>query len=266
MSFHPDIPKETMTTDQIVDDTVVVSNYLRERFGQDKIYLMGHSGGTLMAIQAVEREPQLYHAYIAVAQITHQIESEQLAHAYMLERYREAGDEKMARKLEEAPVGDSAPLPKAYSALRDVAMHDLGVGTTHDMRSIVTGLLLRSLQFREYTLAEKIALWRGKIFSGSLLWNQELEVDQREEVPRLEVPVYFLHGIHDQTVSYPLAKSYFDELEAPAKGFYTFEASAHSPMFEEPEKVCEIVERDILTGSASLTSRSAAPAHERSSR
>jgi pimeloyl-ACP methyl ester carboxylesterase len=251
LSFHPDIPTDTMTPDQLVDDTIELTNYLRERFGQDKIYLMGHSGGTFVGIQAVERSPELYHAYIAVAQMTHQIESERIAHAYMLERYRSEGNEKMARKLEQAPVS-GPPMPTAWSNVRDVAMHDQGVGTCRDMRSIVTGLLLRSLRFRESTLAEKIALWRGKIFSGRLMWNQMLGLDIRQEVTRLEVPVYFFHGVHDYTVNYSLAREYFDELEAPAKGFYTFEESAHSPIFEEPERVREIVETDVFGGRTGL--------------
>lgn len=252
LSYHSGIPTETMTPEQIVDDTIALSEHLCERFGQDKIYLMGHSGGTFMGIQAASRRPDLYHAYIAVAQMSHQIESEQQAQRYMAERYRELGDEKMARKVAGSPIGDTSPLPTSYGRIRDVAMHDLGVGTTRDMNSIVTGLLLRSLGFREFTLAEKYSLWRGKIFSGSMLWNRQLDLDLRREVRRLEVPVYFLHGSHDYTVSYPMAREYFDQLDAPVKGFYTFEDSAHSPIFEEPEKTREIIEQDVLRGRTKL--------------
>jgi pimeloyl-ACP methyl ester carboxylesterase len=120
------------------------------------------------------------------------------------------------------------------------------------MKSIVTGLFLRSLAFREFTVGEKIALWRGKLFSGSVLWNQELDVDLRREVPRLALPVYFLHGRHDFTVSYPLAKLYLEQLEAPAKGFYTFENSAHSPLFEEPARLRQIVQGDVLEKRTAL--------------
>lgn len=64
-------------------------------------------------------------------------------------------------------------------------------------------------------------------------------------------------GTHDYTVSYPLAKAYFDRLEAPVKGFYTFERSAHSPLFEEPRRMREILIADVLTGSARLADPSA---------
>lgn len=252
LSYNPDMAPESLTTEQIVADTLALTDYLRERFGQDKIYLMGHSGGTFIGIQAAARAPEKYHAYIGVAQMSYQLRSEQLAYDYMLERFTANGNANMARKLEAAPVGDSVPLPDAYSSVRDVAMHDLGIGTTHDMRSIVTGLLLESFRSPEYTLGEKIGMWRGKIFSGSRLWNTELATDLTKKVTRLEIPVYLLHGTYDYTVSYPLAKAYYEQLDAPLKGFYTFEQSAHSPLFEESAKTCEIMRADVLTGTKGL--------------
>ena len=252
LSYHPDMAPESLNPEQLVSDTLALTNYLRERFGQTKIYLMGRSGGTFFGIQAAARAPKLLHAYIAVTQISNQLESERLAHRYMLQRYKDKGNHKMAKRLEQAPVGDTAPLPDAYLKVRDVAMHELGVGTTHDMKSVFTDMFLRSLLHRGYTLSEKIALWRGKLFSGSRLWNTQLSTDLTKKVTRLEIPVYFLHGVYDYTVSYPLAKAYYERLEAPVKGFYTFEQSAHSPMFEEPQRMREIVRADVLTGSRTL--------------
>jgi pimeloyl-ACP methyl ester carboxylesterase len=69
------------------------------------------------------------------------------------------------------------------------------------------------------------------------------------------IPVYFFHGIYDYTVSYNLARAYFEKLKAPVKGFYTFRQSAHSPMFEEPEKTIKILQADVLQGSNSLADK-----------
>lgn len=252
LSYSPGIAPETVNPEQLVSDTLELTKYLRKRFGQEKIYLMGRSGGTFIGIQAAAIAPQMYHAYIGVGQISNQLESERLAYDYMLQRFKDEGNTKMVQRLEEARVGDAAPLPDSYLDVRDAAMHELGIGTTRDMRSVFTGMLLRSLLNREYTLSEKIGMWRGKFFSSSRLWNTQLSTDLSKKVTRLEVPVYFFHGVYDYTVSYPLAKSYWERLEAPVKGFYTFKQSAHSPHFEEPEKVCEIMRADVLTGSKRL--------------
>jgi pimeloyl-ACP methyl ester carboxylesterase len=158
LSYSSEIPPESVNPDQLVSDTLSVTNYLRRRFGQQKVYLMGHSGGTFIGIQAAARAPELYSAYIGVAQMSNQFESEKLAHAYMLKRFKDDGNAKMVRTLGEAPTINSVPLPDSYLSLRDSAMHSLGIGTTHDMKSIVTGLLLRSFENREYTLSEKIGM------------------------------------------------------------------------------------------------------------
>ena len=252
LSYSADIPPESVNPEQLISDALEVTAYLRERFGQDKIYLMGHSGGTFVGIQVAARAPQWIHAYLAVAQMSNQLESEMLAYDYMLQRFRDDGDAAMVRRLEEAPVGDRVPLPESYLKVRDVAMHRLGIGTTHRMTSVLTGLLLPSLLNREYTLAEKIGLWRGKLSFGRQLWNTQLSTDLTTTLTRLEVPVYFFHGAYDYTVSYLLARAYYDRLDAPVKGFYTFERSAHSPLFEEPRRMREIMRADVLTGSTSL--------------
>ena len=128
-------------------------------------------------------------------------------------------------------------IPKAYLALRDKAMHRSGVGTMHSMRSVLTGLFIPSLFFREYSFADKIKLWKAKAKSGlSVISNEILSTDLSEKITRIDVPLYIFHGSMDYTVSYALSKAYFKQLQAPVKGFYTFEHSAHCPLFEEPTR------------------------------
>jgi pimeloyl-ACP methyl ester carboxylesterase len=252
MSFLPPNQRQTITMEQMVSDLLAVTDYLRDRFKVHKIYLMAHSGGTIFAMQAIARAPQSYHAYIAVAQMAHQLKSENVAYRYMLKRFREIGDTGMVRRLESAPPEMSVPLPAAYMAVRDKAMHSLGIGTTHQMRSVITGVFLPSLLCRDYTLREKINLWRGKVYLDGLLWNKMLATDLTTEVTQVAIPVYFFHGLHDYTVTLPETKAYFEGLKAPLKGFYTFQQSAHSPMFEEPGRVRQIIEQDVFNGANSL--------------
>jgi pimeloyl-ACP methyl ester carboxylesterase len=252
LSFDPRASHDSVTPQQLILDTLALSHYLRTRFRQEKIYLMAHSGGTFIGIQAAAKAPQLYHAYVGVAQMSNQLESERLAYDFMLQSFKKNGNKKMVSRLEIAAIGHTAPLPEGYLKVRDSAMHGLGVGTTHDMESIFYGLFLPSFFNREYTLGEKIQMWRGKIFSSDRLWNEQLSTDLPIKVPQLNLPVYFVHGVYDYTVSYPLAKSYFESLVAPIKGFYTFTHSAHSPLFEEPEKMLEILRTDVLMGAKTL--------------
>lgn len=251
MSYSPQIPKDSMTVNQMVADTIAVTNYLRGRFKQDKIYLLGHSWGTVIGMLAARKAPELYRAYIAMSQISRQPESEKLAYGYMLKWYKEAGDKAMLRRLGAAPLGS-----QKYQRLRDEAMHKAGIGTMHSMSSIVSGIVLPELGCPQYSLAEKLAFLRGLAFSSaSGLRKEEWAADLPREVPELKIPIYFFSGRFDYTVAYPLAKAYFNAIKAPIKGFYTFENSAHSPLFEEPAKANRILEEDVLAGRNSLSDK-----------
>jgi len=57
-----------MTLEQFIADTLSVTDYLRNCFGKEKIYLMAHSGGSFIGLQAVARAPEPYRAYVGVAQ------------------------------------------------------------------------------------------------------------------------------------------------------------------------------------------------------
>jgi len=253
LSYRQDIPPDTMNEAQLVADTIEVTNYLRGRFGQKKIYLMAHSGGTFLGVLVAAEAPDLYQAYIGVAQMSDQLASEIRAHDYMVHEFHRIGDQRMVRKLQAAPVTAESGTPAAYLAVRDRAMHTLGIGTTHDMKSVFRGIFLASLRCREYTLSEKINMWRGKALSGvSFLWQTMLTTNLVDRVPALDVPVYFLHGVFDFTCSYAVAKTYFDSLSAPLKGFYTFDESAHSPIFEELSRVMQILRQDVLGGKNQL--------------
>lgn len=249
LSYRPGMPSERMTIDQFVSDILAVTDHLRERFSQDAVYLLGHSWGSFIGIQAAARSPERYRAYLGMAQLVHQIESEQRAYEFLLHTFRQRGDTRMVRALEAAPPSPGGT-PKPYLRLRDKAMHRAGVGTTHDMPSVVTGIFLESLRFPGYTLEEKLNLWRGRMYSRRHgLWEQLLHVDLRAAVPRLDVPTYFFEGTHDYTCNVDLARDYLRTLSAPVKGFYEFPNSAHSPILEEPALAHQILRDDVLTGT-----------------
>lgn len=259
LSCSPEVTSESMTLEQLASDMIGVTNYLRDRFKKEKIYIIAHSGGTAFALRAVAAYPHLFHSYIGMAQITRQAESEKLAYRYMVDRYTSSGKTKMVRQLSEYPVleDDSFLLPFFNSALRDKSMHELGIGTMRNMTSVMSGVFYPVWTCRAYTVREKINIWRSKftLVNKSGLRAEVLALNMAEEVPALEVPVYFFSGRHDLTVSRDLSAAYLEKLECPFKGFYTFEESSHSPMFEEPERFLEIMTSDVLNNNFSLADR-----------
>lgn len=258
LSYKPGMEGDSVSVEQLVADTVEVTRYLAERFGQEKIYLMAHSWGTFIGIQAAALAPELYHAYIGVAQVTDTPESERQAYAWMLAQYEAAGDNGMADKLKDynvlAAQPDTALIPYFKSMLRDKAMHELGIGTARNMDSVVTGIFLPVMKSPAYTLGEKVTVWRAKAFlrSETGLLEQLFTTRTADIVPELQIPAYFISGVYDLTVNHDLSKEYYEQLKAPVKAFYTFADSAHSPMFEEPVRFLEVMEQNVLTGGTHI--------------
>ena len=259
LSYSPDIPLETMTFEQLTSDAIEVTNYLRKRFGKDKIYLMAHSGGTPIAIRAVAKEPQLYNAYIGMAQITKQLASERIAYQYMVEQYTANSNSRKLNELKKYSVleNDTSYTPFFKSLIRDKAMHELGIGTMRNMKSVFTGVFIPVWTCKAYTLKEKINIWISKLkFVKKARFIDELFVfDIPSMFPKLDIPIYFFSGKYDLTVNVDLSKAYLEKLQAPVKGLYTFYDSAHSPLFEEPEKVESIIITDVLLGTNTLADK-----------
>lgn len=259
LSYSSQVSMESMTLDQLASDALEVTEYLRDRFGKEKIYLMAHSGGTAFAIQAVERAPQFYHSYIGISQITRQAESEKSAYRYMIDKYSSMGNNRIVKEFQKYPVleNDSFILPFFNSVLRDKSMHELGIGTMRRMRSVMSGVFIPVWTCKAYTLREKINIWYSKFsfVNKTDLRGQIISSDFTTLFPALEVPVYFLSGRFDLTVNYDLSKEYLEKLDAPLKGFYTFQNSAHSPLFEEPEKFLELMTGDVLNKKTDLADK-----------
>ncbi len=57
------------------------------------------------------------------------------------------------------------------------------------------------------------------------------------------------------TVNIDLSKAYLNRLNVPLKGFYTFNNSANSPLYEEPDFVRQIIETDILNNTNNLADK-----------
>jgi predicted alpha/beta-fold hydrolase len=87
ISYHSGTSPTSITLEQMVADASEVTKYLCKRFHKEKIYLMGHSGGSFIGIQVAGKPPENSPAYIRVAQMSNQLQSERLAYSYMLAQY-----------------------------------------------------------------------------------------------------------------------------------------------------------------------------------
>ena len=190
-------PVETLTLDQAVADTIELTNYLRERFDEEKIYLMGESWGTTLGVLAVQQRPDLYYAWIGSGQMVSQRETDRQLYHDVLALAAQTGNAALTEQMlafGEPPYAD-IPYPNAVV----MGNYDaLGQPYTPPQDYIERGTAANlgpwGILGSEYTLVEKVNVLRGLIDMFTVMYPQLQEIDFRQDVPRLDVPVYILDG------------------------------------------------------------------------
>lgn len=242
MSFK-NVPESSMTLEQFIADTIEVTRYLKERFNQEKIFIMGHSWGSYLGVKTISQAPEHYHAYIGIGQISHEQLSEKLAYEYMLEHAKHINDKRTLKKLQLVdPNAKDFPSLSYTTGIRTSAMNDYGIGITREKESLFD-LIQKVFLFEGYSLGEKVNFLQGSLFSLKFLFDDMLSDDLRVTTNQFKIPVYITHGKFDYQVSYELAKVYYEQIQAPKKDFFTFENSAHSPIIEERQQFLQVVRK-----------------------
>jgi proline iminopeptidase len=248
-SFPSVNPKEDVTVAQYTNDIIELSEYLKERFHQEKIYLLGHSWGTIIGVRAVQARPDLFHAYIGAAQMVNVRETDKMIYRELLEHAQTTGDTKFANRLLE--LGEPPYFGKnPVMQYKDVLARDYGIFQTPHIKSqeyLQHGdLFARMLRSPEYTLVDKINFARGLMTTFNLVYPQLQDFDFRKDGLEFEVPVYMILGRHDSNATPEIAEAYFEALQAPLKRLYYFEDSGHDMIFQETDKFHDLMINTIL--------------------
>jgi pimeloyl-ACP methyl ester carboxylesterase len=229
LSYAAFDPADTLTLERVVADTIEVAEYLRERFGQDRILITGQSWGTIPATLAVQQRPDLFHALVATGPMACIRETDVLFYEDTLAWARSRGDTALVARLE-------AMGPPPYA--EPIGTYPTIVGTERtlnpypefDGRTEMTSTIFAP----EFGLMGTIGALRGLTDTYARLYPQLQDLDLRIEVPRLDVPVWFLVGRHEARGRVEPAQEWFEALEAPQKHWVVFEGASHRASFERP--------------------------------
>lgn len=248
-SYPALFPPEAVTLEQAVADTLELTNYLRERFDEEKIYLMGESWGTTLGVLAVQQRPDLYHAWIGSGQMISQRETDRQLYRDILALAERTGNATLTEQMRafgEPPYADT-PYPNA------VVMgyyNQLGQPYTPPQDYITRGTAANlgpwGLLGSEYSLVEKVNVMRGLIDMFTLMYPQLQGIDFRQDVTRLDVPVYILDGAMELAARRDLVLAWYEQLDAPQKQLYTFDNAGHSVAFEQFSALHQILVETVL--------------------
>ncbi len=229
---------ENISIETYIQDGYALTEYLKERFTQEKIYLVGESWGSALGIFLIDSFSDSYHAFIGTGQMIDFVETEQMDYEKALEIANEKNDKATVEQLEENGLppyyGDNVTWKSAvylnylssYMA-NNSAIHNPGYNTLRDIGS------------SEYGLLDKINYFRGIINTYNHVYQQLYSVDLRTDYTTLDVPIYFFLGRHDLNAPTSLVEEYLQVVDTPHTEIKWFEHSGHSPWINERDKFME---------------------------
>ncbi|MFC3051882.1 alpha/beta fold hydrolase [Kordiimonas pumila] len=241
---NPEIVTPTITMDRMVADGEEMVSLLRKRYNKEKIFILGHSWGTVMGLKIAEHHPEWLHAYIGMGQAINGPQNEQVGYAFALRSAKEAHN---LQAIEELTAISPYPSPDGPTPLEHIVTQRKWLGyyggmtwgrTSFDYEANVPLLspdytdddLASSSQATMYSLIQLIPALSKLSLDG---------------ITKIECPIFIFAGRYDYATPSEIAAQWFKGLTAPQKKLFWFESSAHMMQLEQPGKLLMHLVQDI---------------------
>lgn len=236
LETDPETIADTITIDRYVEDAIEIAELVARRYEKKKLVLMAHSWGTIIAVKAALKRPDLFHAYVGIGQVINTRKNEKLSFEYGLEQAKRNRNELAVAELESiAPYPGEEPVTRDRIVIARKWAQFYG-GLTAYRDGSARYYHGASRLSPEYDSKAAQAIDEGNRFTLSRVLDEFLGVDF-DDVDQFPIPVVMFMGRHDYTTPSAPTAAWLSRVEAPCKQGVWFENSAHMIPWEEPGKL-----------------------------
>jgi proline iminopeptidase len=228
-----------ITPDLMVGDTIALLELLRDRYGR-KPFVAGFSFGATYAARAAVLRPDLVAGIVATGMDIDVPFAEQHMYDWALGVARERGNRRAVDQLEKIGPPPHLDARKFTTRARWITNFG-GVTAGATWNSLARTLAASLLRSPDYSPAAALRTVRGVTSSQAALLPPLASTDLVATMPKLDVPIILVQGRLDQVAPGAAAQKFYDALTAPSKQLIWFERSAHTPQYDEPARL-----RDVL--------------------
>ena len=240
-------PTDTLTLDSYIDDTIVVTDYLRDRFGQDQVYLLGQSWGTTLGVLAVQQHPERYHAFVGTGQMVSQLATDIIFYDDTLTWARDTGNSGLVEDLlaiGPPPYDEMLDYEVALANEQEVYAYD------HSPNAEGQGQMSENLFVEEYEFIDQVHILGAFMDTFAVLYPQLQEIDFRNSDTSFEVPMFFVQGAHEADGRAEIFAEWYPMVDAPIKDLVVLDTSGHRPLFEQPDEFVAYMTDTVLVETA----------------
>jgi pimeloyl-ACP methyl ester carboxylesterase len=236
----PALTTPTINYERMTADALEMVDLLRKRFAQPKIFLIGHSWGSMLGLPLVHAHPELFYAYVGTGQVVNARENERTGYEHVLAEAQRRGDAEAVKQLQAiAPYPD--PVTGILGQKQQVVRHwEFRYGfALYGKTSLTREMLRLAIVSPDYSLHDFYYFVEDPSHDVLDRWIDGF--DAAKLGGDFQVPIVFIFGRNDWQVPGILAEHYLAGISAPAKGFYWVEKASHSPMVEQPQEFAKIM-------------------------
>jgi pimeloyl-ACP methyl ester carboxylesterase len=214
----------TMTVERMAQDGVEVAGFLIRHLHKKKVIIVGCSWGSILGIHMARARPDLFYAYVGVAQVVDWRESLSAAYARVLEMARASGD----REATAALMAIGPPPWHSVSVWPKFRKWE----KTYQARLVTAAPASFTLSPAYASPEEQAQYQAADDFSFLHFWGMTLsgpltKVDLRTLGTKFSIPIFIIQGQEDLTADPELASAYLDSIKAPRKQFYLVPGTGH---------------------------------------
>jgi pimeloyl-ACP methyl ester carboxylesterase len=209
-----------LTLERVATDGIELATYLTKHLKKANVIVLGHSWGSVIAIEMATRRPDLFSAYVGTGQVASWERSVQAQFDFLVGQARRTGDQELSAELATIQPLDPRNLDhfRQLNAPLRRQLNDADATWLRELREWAT---------RSLTEQELADLSGGMSFSGRSLISTQIDVDLFETAPRLEIPMFVIQGRDDLFTPTGPAIAYFEYVEAPLKKLVVIEDAGH---------------------------------------
>jgi len=225
---NPNSPPEP---ERVELDGIELAQYLCKYLAKKTILLLGHSWGSHLAVEMVQRRPELFAAYIGTGQVGSWRANVQAQFDFMLAKSRAANDRKKVELMEAIGTPDPTNAEQYFSwwRMRNPYMTRADVKWFEDLAQIVR-------TNPDFTEEYVKALGDGMGFSGRTTLSAMLATELPTTANTLEVPFFVIQGKEDMATPTSVAVQYFNVVKAPRKKLILIEHAGHFALVTHREE------------------------------
>jgi len=230
----PDKVAGTIRIERFVDDAIEVADHLRRRYGKQKLILMGHSWGTIIAMKAALKRPDLFYAYVGIGQVISVRENERISFEYALAQAKAHDNQEALREMNAiAPYPGNQPITRERIIVaRKWPQYYGGLSAFRSSSGYYFDGPVLSPEYEPKQLSD---IDQGSLLTLGRVLPEFVQVDF-SGVKRFPIPVVMFLGRHDYTTPTAPTEAWLAQVKAPSKQAVWFEHSAHMVPWEEPGK------------------------------